>query len=75
MAGYEAKYKLGDLVEVKSSEGPVFGIIESISFRKTDAVNYIADYKIALVNLTDSENKHFANDRDIVGVYYKEKRT
>lgn len=65
---FKSKYAIGDLVEFRETtrqDGKnLFGFVTSISFRKTDSVNYTADYDIEMVN-TDTTCKG-ANESSIV---------
>lgn len=50
----KCKYEFDDLVEydppTAQESGYAYGFIRSVNFRKTDAVNYIAEYSIERCN-------------------------
>lgn len=67
---FKSKFGLGDLIEAKSkkTDGPnIFGHVQTIAFRKSDAVNYTADYTIETVN--GGETIASINEHDVVRMF------
>lgn len=67
---FKSKYGIDDLVEFDEElkDGALsVGIIKQVKFRKTDSVNYIAEYNIEKVN--GGASVFDVHDREIKGLF------
>lgn len=66
---FNSKYSIGDLLEFKSGGNDPenkIGFVTGVRFRKTDAVSYIADYEITLVNDPVEAKTYVIVEHDII---------
>lgn len=70
---FKSKYEIEDLVEYEapvSQQGePAFGFVTSVRFRKTDAVNFLAEYNIHRCN--EDKIDEDIRESEIKAVYRK----